>query len=160
FAKGISGSRLAEQAYEQALVFGASFAFIHQAVGLAPSGDLCAVALENGRRVEARVGILAMGATYRRLAVGQLEDLHAAGGFYVAPVSEARALSGKQAFVLGGGNSAGQAALHLARYARNVSLIVRGDDLARSMSRYLIRELEATANVDLLTSTTIVGGGG
>ena len=105
------------------------------------------MALADGRRVSARAVILATGASYRRLGVPSLEALHGAGVFYGGPVSEAHALSGKDAYVAGGGNSAGQAALHLARYARRVTLVVRAQSLEAGMSHYLVREIEATPNV-------------
>ena len=160
FPKGVSGSRLAEQAYEQASVFGASFVFMHRATALARSGHLLNVSLEDGRRVTARTVILSTGATYRRLGVPALEALNGAGVFYGGPVSEAPAVSGKEAYVVGGGNSAGQAALHLARYARRVVLLVHAQSLEAGMSDYLVRGIEATPNVDVRTGTAVVGGGG
>jgi thioredoxin reductase (NADPH) len=160
FAKGLSGSRLAEQAYEQALVFGASFVFMHRATALTRSGRRLTVSLADGRRPNARAVILATGASYRRLDVPSLEALHGAGVFYGGPVSEAPALNGKDAYIAGGGNSAGQAALHLARYARRVTLVVRAQSLAAGMSHYLVRGVEATPNVEVRTGTAVVGGGG
>ena len=160
FAMGVSGSRLAEQAYEQAVAFGASFLFMHRAIALARSGDRLTLSLEDGRRVTARAVILATGATYRRLDVPSLETLRGAGVFYGGPVSEAPALKDKDAFIAGGGNSAGQAALHLARYARRVTLVVRAPSLGAGMSHYLVQAVEATPNVEVRTGTTVVGGGG
>jgi thioredoxin reductase (NADPH) len=160
FGKGVSGSRLAEQAYEQALAFGASFVFMHRAAALARSGHRLSVSLADGRSVSARAVILATGATYRRLDVPALETLHGAGVFYGGPLSEAHALSGKNTYIVGGGNSAGQAALHLARYARRVTLVVRAPSLEAGMSHYLVRGVEAAPNVEVRTGTTVVGGGG
>ena len=160
FPRGISGSRLAEQAHEQASIFGASFVFMHRATGLTRSGDRLEISLSDGRRLNAAAVILATGATYRRLGVPSLEALSGAGVFYGGPVSEAHALIGKDAYVAGGGNSAGQAARHLARYARRVTLLVRAPSLEARMSHYLVRELEATPNVEVRTQTTVVGGGG
>lgn len=160
FPKGVSGSRLAEQAYEQASVFGASFVFMHRATALTRSGDLLHVCLDGNQRVTARTVILATGATYRRLGVPALERLNGAGVYYGGPASEADAVSGKEAYVLGGGNSAGQAALHLARYARKVVLVVRGGSLDAGMSDYLVRAVEATPNVEVRTRTAVAGGGG
>ena len=114
FPKGVSGSRLAEQAYEQASVFGATFVFMHRVTAVIPVGDLLSISLADDRRVTAKTVILTIGATYRRLGVPALEALTGAGVFYGGPVSEAAALSGKDAYVVGGGNSAGQAVLHLA----------------------------------------------
>jgi thioredoxin reductase (NADPH) len=160
FPKGISGSRLAEQAHEQASIFGASFLFMHRATALGHSGHGVEVALSDDRRLGAAAVILATGASYRRLGVPSLEALNGAGVFYGGPASEAPALSGKEAYVVGGGNSAGQAALHLARYARRVRLVVRAQSLEAGMSHYLVREVQATRNVEALIGTTVVGGGG
>jgi thioredoxin reductase (NADPH) len=160
FPKGISGSRLAEQAYEQASVFGASFVFLQRATALARVEDRLSVTLSDRRRITARAAILATGASYRRLEVPSLEALNGAGVFYGGPASEAPALNGKDAYVVGGGNSAGQAALHLARYARRVTLVVRAPSLEAGMSHYLLRTIEATPNVEVRTGTTVVGGGG
>jgi thioredoxin reductase (NADPH) len=160
FPRGVSGARLAEQAYEQASVFGAGFVFMHRATALGRSAERFTVSLANDRRVRAAVVILATGASYRRLDVPSLEALTGAGVFYGGPASEAHALSGKDVFVAGGGNSAGQAALHLARYARRVTLVVRGASVEAGMSHYLTQEIEATSNVDVRADTTVVGGGG
>ena len=160
FPKGVSGSRLAEQAYEQASVFGASFVFMHRVTAITCRGDLLSVSLEDERRVTARTVILTIGATYRRLGVPALEDLTGAGVFYGGPASEAPALSGKVAYVVGGGNSAGQAVLHLPRYARRVTLVVRAQSLQAGMSHYLIQEIESTPNLDVRTCTEVVAGNG
>lgn len=160
FPKGVSGSRLAEQAYEQACVFGARFLFMHRAQSLARAGDRLEVLLDDGRRARARAVVLATGATYRRLEVPSLEALYGAGVYYGGPASEAPALEGRDVFVVGGGNSAGQAALHLARYARRVALVVRAPSLGAGMSHYLVRAVEATPAVQVRTGTAVVGGGG
>jgi thioredoxin reductase (NADPH) len=160
FAKGISGSRLAEQAYEQAFSFGASFLFLHGATELRRSGRGFEVVVADGRVVATRSVILATGAAYRRLHVASLDDLLGAGVFYGGPGSEAPGLRGKDVYVAGGGNSAGQAALHLARYAGHVTLLVRGRALAAGMSHYLLQAIDAAPNIDVRTDTLIVGGGG
>jgi len=160
FAKGVSGSRLAEQAYEQASAFGASFLFMHPATALARAAGGFSVSLSDGRCVSADAVVLATGASYRRLRIPSLEELNGAGVFYGGPVSEAPALGGKEVYVVGGGNSAGQAALHLARYARRVTLLVRAQSLDVGMSHYLIRAVEAAPNVDVHAATEVVGGGG
>ena len=160
FPMGVSGSRLAEQAYQQAVAFGAGFLLMHRVTALARSGDALTVSLEDGRRIRARAVILATGATYRRLDAPSLEALRGAGVFYGGPVSEAPALKGKDAYIAGGGNAAGQAALHLARYARQVTLVVRAPSLQAGMSHYLVQAVEATPNVEVRAGTTVVGGGG
>ena len=156
FPKGVSGSRLAEQAS----VFGASFVLMHRATALSRSGQRLSVSLADGRRVSARAVILATGASYRRLDVPSLEALQGAGVYYGGPVSEAPGLSGKDVYIAGGGNSAGQAALHLARYARRVTLVVRARSLEAGMSHYLVRGIAATRNVEVRADTAVVGGGG
>ena len=160
FPRGVSGTRLAEQAFAQASVFGASFVLMHRATALARSGTRLELSLADGRRVSAAVVILATGASYRRLGVPSLEALTGAGVIYGGPYSEAPALVGKEAYVAGGGNSAGQAALHLARYAGRVTLVVRAESLEAGMSHYLVRELKATPNVEVRTHTSVIGGGG
>jgi thioredoxin reductase (NADPH) len=160
FPRGVSGGRLSEQAYEQAWVLGANFAFMQSACGLERDGDRIRVTLSVHGQVTARAVILATGATYRRLGVPELEELNGAGVFYGGPASEAHGLKGLEVYVVGGANSAGQAALHLARYASRVTLVVRAQSLAAGMSHYLSRQIEATANVDVRLGTEVVGGGG
>jgi thioredoxin reductase (NADPH) len=160
FPRGVSGGELAFRAYDQAWVFGASFAFMQRAAGLGRDGDRLFVTLPDDQRVGARAVILATGAAYRRLGVPALEALNGAGVFYGGPVSEAHAMTGKEAFVVGGANSAGQAALHLARYARHVTLVVRAQSLRAGMSHYLVREVQATPNIEIRLGASIVGGGG
>lgn len=160
FPKGISGSLLAQQAYEQASVFGTSFLLMHKATGLRRAGDRLVLTLADDQRVGARAVVLATGARYRRLGIPALEELTGAGVFYGNAASEAQTLSGMQVYVAGGGNSAGQAALHLARYARSVTLLVRGPSLDAGMSHYLVREIEATPNLEVRTATVVAGGGG
>jgi thioredoxin reductase (NADPH) len=160
FPRGVSGARLAEQAYEQAWVFGANFAFMQRVTGLGRQGDRLSATLSHGQSVTARAVILATGATYRRLGVPGLEALNGAGVFYGGPASEAHAMSGKHAYVVGGANSAGQAVLHLARYARQVTLVVRAQSLQAGMSHYLAREVRAAPNVEVRLGASVVGGGG
>ncbi|HEY7421250.1 MAG TPA: FAD-dependent oxidoreductase [Gaiellaceae bacterium] len=160
FAKGVSGSRLAEQAYDQASAFGAGFLFMHRAVALGRTGEEFTLALEDGRSIRAQAVVLALGASYERLGIPELEELTGAGVFYGGPASEAPALAGTNVYLVGGGNSAGQAALHLARYARRVTLLVRADALESSMSHYLVEAIEAAPRIDVRTGTVITGGGG
>ena len=160
FPGGISGGRLAEQAYEQAWVLGAKFAFMQQALELRREDDRISVSLSGHSGVHARAVILATGATYRRLGIPDIEAMNGAGVFYGGPAAEAPAMAGHEVYVLGGANSAGQAALHLARFARRVTLVVRADSLASGMSHYLAREVQATPNVEVRLATEVVGGGG
>ena len=160
FPRGISGRRLARDAYNQAWVFGADFAFMTTVTGVAQDGDGLVVSLDDGGSVRSSAVLLAMGASYRRLGVPSLEALNGAGVFYGGSTSEAPALAGREAFVVGGANSAGQAALHLARYARHVTLVIRGSSLSAGMSEYLVRQVDATENIDVRLGTEVVGGGG
>ena len=160
FGKGVSGSRLAEEAYEQAMAFGTTFLFMHRVTALDRSAGRFHLPLSDGRFVSADAVILATGATYRRLGIDSLEQLVGAGVFYGGPASEAAALTGQEVYVVGGANSAGQAALHFARYASRVTIVVRGESLEAGMSHYMIQTIEAAPNVEVKTATTVVGGGG
>jgi thioredoxin reductase (NADPH) len=160
FSRGISGQELATQAYTQAWLFGASFHLARHATGLRRGGDDLVVSLSDGTEVTGRAVIVASGASYRRLGVPNLEALSGAGVFYGSAVSEAQAVEGQEVHVVGAGNSAGQAAMHLSKYASRVTLLARGDSLAASMSEYLIRELEAAENVEIRPNTRVVDGGG
>jgi len=160
FPRGVSGRRLAEQAYEQAWIFGAKFAFMHDAIALRRGGGRLHVELSDGGEVSAPAVILAPGADYRRLGIPEIEDLNGAGVFYGGPATEAPAMVDADVYVVGGANSAGQAALYLAEYARRVTLVVRADSLEAGMSHYLAREVEAAANVEVRLATEVVGGGG
>ena len=118
------------------------------------------VSLSDGTEVVGRSVIIATGATYRRLGVSSLEALNDAGVFYGAAVTEAQAVQDKEVYVVGAGNSAGQAAMHLSKYASRVTLVARGETLANSMSDYLIKEIESAENVEVRASTRVVDGGG
>ena len=160
FPRGVSGRRLAEWAYEQAWIFGAKFAFMHDATAIRRDGDRLHVSLSDGGDVSAHAVILAPGVDYRRLGIAAIEELVGAGVFYGGPATEAPAMVDRDVYVVGGANSAGQAALHLAEYARRVTLIVRADSLEAGMSHYLAREVEAAANVEVRLRTEVVDGGG
>jgi thioredoxin reductase (NADPH) len=148
------------RACEQAWMFGANMVFSQSAAGLARSGGDLMVRLATGHQITTSAVIAATGIAWRRLGVPKLEALVGSGVFYGAAGSEARAMDGRDVYIVGAGNSGGQAALHLARYARQVTMLVRGDSLARSMSDYLIREIEATANIGVRLKTRVTGGHG
>jgi thioredoxin reductase (NADPH) len=160
FPHGVSGYELTRRTCEQAWMFGAHMVFSQHAVGLECRGEERVVHLADGYQVTAKAIIVATGIAWRRLGVPALEALVGSGVFYGAAGSELRAMAGRDVFVVGGGNSAGQTTLSLARYARHVTLLVRGDNLARSMSDYLIREIEATANVTVRLHTEVTDGHG
>jgi thioredoxin reductase (NADPH) len=160
FPDGVSGTELAQRAYQQAWVFGTHLVYGNPATSLARDRDLLVVGLEDGSEARARAVVIATGVSYRRLGVPELEALAGAGVFYGAGTIEAQGVAGKPAFVVGGGNSAGQAALHLAKYAHQVTILVRAQSLAASMSDYLIRQIEAAPNVDVRYRCEVAGGGG
>ncbi len=149
FARGISGNHLAFRSFQQAWMFGAVFHFFRSATGLEVEADEQCVLLSDGTRARTRSTIVATGVDYRRLGIPEVEDLIGRGVFYGAAVTEARAMTGLPVHVVGGGNSAGQAALHLAKYAAHVTLLVRGAAVADGMSEYLVSQLRATRNVDI-----------
>ena len=160
FPRGVSGGLLARQAYEQAWVFGARFVFLQHVTGLRREGDRLVATFSEGATVTARVVVLATGVTYRRLGIPTLEALAGAGVFYGGAGSDAQRMAGQEVYVLGGANAAGQAALHLARYARRLTLVARAPSLEAGMSHYLVRQLASVPNVDVRVGTEIVGGGG
>jgi thioredoxin reductase (NADPH) len=160
FPRGISGSELAHRAWEQAVLFGAEFVFTQRAIKLRPRGDHRLVALSQDGTALARAVLVAAGVTYRRLGIPALDRLVGRGVFHGAAGAEAPALAGEQVYVVGGANSAGQAALHLARYAAQATLLVRGGSLEAGMSDYLITQLQATPNVEVRLHTRVVDGHG
>jgi thioredoxin reductase (NADPH) len=160
FARGVGGAELAQRAYQQSWVFGTTFLLMREVEQLRPGGAGYVLTIRGGPEIEARTVVLAMGVAYRRLGVPELEELTGRGVFYGASPSDARQYEGARVFVVGGGNSAGQAAVHLSRYAQSVTLVVRGESLAATMSRYLINELGSLPNVHIRTRTQVVGGGG
>jgi thioredoxin reductase (NADPH) len=116
--------------------------------------------LNDGTDVPGRAVVIATGVSYRRLGIPELEAFNGKGVFYGTAMSEARSFAGDEVYVVGGGNSAGQAAVYLAKFAGHVSILVRGESLAASMSEYLITEIDATSNVSVRYCTEVVGGGG
>jgi thioredoxin reductase (NADPH) len=160
FPHGVSGRDLTRRTCEQAWMFGAHLVFSQRAVDLECQGSERVVHLAGGRQVAARAVVVATGIAWRRLGVPRLEALAGSGVFYGAAGAEAQAMEGREVFVVGAGNSGGQTALHLARYAQRVTMLVRGESLARSMSDYLVREIEATGNITVRLHTEIVDGHG
>jgi thioredoxin reductase (NADPH) len=161
FPRGISGMRLAQRARGQALRFGTQF-FTGQVVeGLRIGKDgephvVCA----DGGEVRARSVVIASGVTYRKLRVEPLEQLVGMGVYYGAAMSATREMEGQDVFVVGGGNSSGQAAVHLAKFARSVTIVVRRADLAETMSAYLLGEIAYNPRISVQSWTTVVDGGG
>jgi thioredoxin reductase (NADPH) len=160
FPHGINGGLLMERTCEQAWLLGAHIVFAQHAVGLERRGDDRVVLLSDGSEVRARAVVIATGIEWRRLGVPRLEALVGLGVYYGAAVSESRAMQDQDVFIIGAGNSAGQAALHLSNHARSVTLLVRGTSFATSMSNYLVQAIESTPNVVVRHRTEVVDGGG
>jgi len=160
FSRGLSGAELAQRGYQQAWVFGARFVLTREVTTVRPVDGGFLATLADVGDVTATTVVLASGVSYRRLGIPDLEALTGAGVYYGASVSEAHGLSGLHAVVVGGGNSAGQAALHLQRYAAHVTLVVRSAALSDGMSSYLSGEIEASARITVRTNAEVVGGGG
>ena len=156
FPRGLGGGELAQRAYQQAWLFGAQFRLTHRASALEPRGDRHVVGTDAGVEIAARAVVLALGVEYRRLDAPGLTELEGAGVFYGASMSEAQALAGDQVYIVGGGNSSGQAALHLARYACKVRILVRGPGLAATMSQYLIEAIDRDPNIEVRPQTEVV----
>ena len=157
FPAGISGARLAMAMYRQAWGLGARFLFMRRATGLDATehGELH-IGLSDGTCIRAASVIVATGVTYTRLDVPGVNELLGRGVFYTPAVTEAPFMVDQPVIVVGGGNSAGQAAVHLAKYASEVTLVVRGVSLATSMSDYLIQELRAAPNIKIRHHCEIV----
>jgi thioredoxin reductase (NADPH) len=160
FSRGVSGSDLAQRAYQQAWVFGTKFLLMREVVEMRPGERRHVLRTADGAEIETVSVLLASGVSYRRLEIPTLSCLEGEGVFYGASAADARALPGKRVFVVGGGNSAGQAAMHLSRYAREVTMLVRRANLSSTMSDYLCRGIEAAENIDVMYETEAVGGSG
>jgi thioredoxin reductase (NADPH) len=160
FPRGISGAELAHRAFEQLQRFGVSVVFTKAATRMRANGTRIIATLSDGAEIESRTVVIATGVAYRRLDVPSLERFAGAGVFYGAAMSEAASCTGEEVLIVGAGNSAGQAALHLARFASRVTMVVRGQSLAASMSDYLIRQIGALSNIDVRHGTWVVDGHG
>jgi thioredoxin reductase (NADPH) len=160
FPKGLSGADLTRRAVAQAARFGAEMVLARDVVGFEQRGPVRAVLLAGGGDIEARAVLLTTGVSYRQLDADGLEELGARGVHYGATASEASQCEGEDVYVVGAANSAGQAVLNLARFARKVVLLVRGERLEDSMSHYLVARILETENVEVRLQTQVVGGGG
>jgi thioredoxin reductase (NADPH) len=162
FPAGISGGELTQRAYEQAWLFGAKFVFARGVSHLRASGLNRILTLSDGTEITVRAVLVASGAAYRRLDIPRLERFKGMGVFYTALSlpSDARLMKDKTVLVVGAGNSAGQAVVHLSKNARKVMLLVRGDSLEKSMSDYLVRDISRRPNVEIRLQTEVVDGAG
>jgi thioredoxin reductase (NADPH) len=157
FPDGISGSELALRATEQARRFGAELLLARRLVGLGSEAGTYVGVLSDGSRVRARAMLMATGVEWRRLEVPGIEELLGTGVYYGAGPSEAPGYSGSSVAVVGGGNSAGQAALYFSEYARSVTMLVRGEALAASLSQYLVDKIAAAGNIEVRLRSRVVG---
>ena len=158
FPSGISGAELTRAATLQARRFDAVLSSFHRVVELTDGPDgLARVNLDDGQHVLGRAVVMATGARWRELAVPDIERYRGAGLYHAAMPADAERFRDEDVLVVGGGNSAGQAATHLARHARSVRVAVRGDGLSSTMSRYLVNRLERTPRVEVMTRTEVTG---
>ncbi len=160
FPRGVSGADLTLRAVAQARRFGAEMVLARDVDGLETHGPVRAVRLAGGSEIEARTMLIATGVSYRLLDAPGLEGFTGRGVYYGATASEARQCDGDDVYVVGAANSAGQAALNIARFARRVVLLVRSDSLEKSMSRYLVERISTTGNIEVRLRTEVVAGRG
>jgi thioredoxin reductase (NADPH) len=159
FPRGISGGELTQRAYQQAWLFGAKFVFAREVTHLREKDAKKTLTLSDGREISATTAIVATGAKYRRLEVAEVERFVGKSVFYTT-FGATRLIGDFSAAVIGGGNSAGQAAIHLAASARRVTLVVRGDSLERGMSDYLVRQIQHAPNIEVRLGAEVVGAEG
>lgn len=155
FPSGVSGADLARRASAQARRFGAELVSPRSVEAIKPGFPYHAVKLDDGTELSCYSLIVATGMEVRRLDVPGVAELMGAGIYYGAALSEAAACKGHEVFIIGGANSAGQAAMLFSRYAKNVTMVVRGDSLTKSMSQYLVDRIEAAPNIHVLTHTQV-----
>ena len=156
FPAGLSGSELTQRATVQAAKFGARLSVPAAAVALTSEPGRHEIQLSNGETATGRSVIVATGAQYRRLDVPRMEEFEGGGVYYAATQAEAQLCAGDPVVIVGGGNSAGQAAMFLSRHAGHCRLLIRGGDLGKSMSRYLVDQIERNDSVEVLTHAQVV----
>jgi thioredoxin reductase (NADPH) len=160
FPDGVSGAQLTDRARRQAVKFGVDVLTAREVVGLDVRGPARVVRFADGTELAAHTVVLSTGVSYRTIGVPALDDLAGRGVFYGAATTEAPACRGHDVYLVGGANSAGQAAVHFSRYAEHVVLLVRGASLEASMSHYLIAQLAAIDNIEVRTGVEVVDGCG
>ncbi|MFY1634788.1 FAD-dependent oxidoreductase [Solwaraspora sp. WMMB335] len=160
FPDGVSGAQLTDRARRQALKFGTELLTTRDAVGLSTAGNTRLLHFTDGSTIAGHAVVLATGVSYRQLDAPGLADLTGRGVFYGSAATEAPNCQGQDVYIVGGANSAGQAAVHFSRHAQRVHLLIRGGDLARSMSRYLIDQIERIPSIEVHPHTAVIGGTG
>ncbi|MCR9133545.1 MAG: FAD-dependent oxidoreductase [bacterium] len=156
FPNGLSGSDLARRAITQATRFGVEFLSPQEVVGIESQDQYKVIHLSDGSSVNAKAVVITTGVNYRKLESKGLSDFTGAGVYYGAAMTEAHAFKGKQVYIVGGGNSAGQAAMYLSTFAEKVHIVIRRESLVSSMSSYLIDQINKTENIELLPYTEVV----
>ena len=156
FPDGVSGAQLTDRARRQAAKFGAEVLTTRNVVSLDVCGSARRVSFADGTSIDAHTVILATGVTYRQLAAPGLADLTGRGVYYGSALTEASACLGQDVYIVGGANSAGQAAVFLSRHAKSVTILVRGPSLEASMSYYLIKQIEDVPNISVRTCTEVI----
>jgi thioredoxin reductase (NADPH) len=160
FPDGVSGAQLTDRARRQASKFGAEVLTTREVVRLEVCGSARRVTFADGSSIDGHTVILATGVSYRRLDAPGMDDLTGRGIYYGSALTEANACLGQDIYVVGGANSAGQAAVYLARHAKSVTILVRGPSLEKSMSYYLIRQIADIPNIKVQTCTEVIEAGG
>jgi thioredoxin reductase (NADPH) len=160
FPDGVSGAQLTDRARRQAAKFGAEVLTTRDVVGLEVNGSARSVRFADGSGIDAHTVILATGVSYRRLAAPGLDDMTGRGVYYGSALTEAAACSGQDVYIVGGANSAGQAAVYLSRSAKSVTILVRGSGLEQSMSYYLIQQIRDIPAISVRTCTEVIGAEG
>jgi thioredoxin reductase (NADPH) len=159
FPDGISGAELAKRAFLQANRFGTEF-LAQTATRIRSENQYHFVTLGDGKEVSSRAALIAVGVNYRRLDVPGLDQFTGAGVYYGAAMTEAVSCRNEDVYIVGAANSAGQAAMYFSKYARKVMMLVRGESLVNSMSKYLIDQIAGTSNITVETQTQVVGASG
>ena len=160
FPDGVSGAQLTDRARRQAAKFGAEVLTTRDVIGLEVNGSARSVRFADGSAIDAHTVILATGVSYRRLGAPGMDDMTGRGVYYGSALTEAAACSGQDIFIVGGANSAGQAAVYLARGAKSVTILVRGSSLEQSMSYYLIQQIRDIPAISVRTCTEVIGAEG
>lgn len=160
FPNGLSGSDLARRAITQATRFGVEFLSPQEVVGIESHDQYKTIHLSDGDSVNAKAVVITTGVNYRKLESKGLSDFTGAGVYYGAAMTEAHAFKGKQVYIVGGGNSAGQAAMYLSTFAEKVHIVIRRESLVSSMSSYLIDQIDKTENIELVPFTEVVEADG
>jgi thioredoxin reductase (NADPH) len=156
FPTGLSGSDLARRGVTQARRFGVEILTPQEVTGIRLQDQYRFIQLSDGKEISCHALILALGVSWRRLDVPGLDHLTGAGVYYGAAQSEAMSCQGEEVYIIGGANSAGQAAMYFSKYAHTVTMLVRGDSLTKSMSQYLIDQIAETPNITVKTHTTVI----